>query len=44
MGDWKGMGVLLVLIVVGVVVGMAVFLSFGLDEKVTKVNAGGDSA
>ena len=36
MGDWKGMGVLLVLMVVAVIIGMAVFLSFGLDEAVTK--------
>jgi hypothetical protein len=44
MGDWKGMGVLLVLMVVAVVIGMAVFLSFGLDEKVTAAKDTGASA
>lgn len=45
MGDWKGMGVLLIVMVVAVVIGMAVFFSFGLDAKVAPVGqaAGGES-
>jgi len=41
MGDWKGMGVMLVIVVVAVIIGMAVFLSFGLDEKVTAAKGEG---
>lgn len=44
MADWKGMGVLVVVMVVAVVIGMVLFFTLGLDKKAVPSETGGDSA